>query len=105
MLSLGDDEGAPPAPATDSIMDVVIAGVVSPDILGHVVGEFDSMDPQFSFDILLGFVLRSYVLVFSSMDLGIFEYSPVSFIDDIDECAPHSPIAHIHEKTSSICLY
>ena len=32
-------------------MDVVIADVVSCDILGHVVGEFDSMDPPLSFDI------------------------------------------------------
>ena len=29
--------------------------------------------------------------------LWIFEYSPVSFIDDIDACAPHSPTSHIHD--------
>ena len=31
------------------------------------------------------------------MVLSIFEYSPVSFIDDIDECAPHSPTSQIHD--------
>ena len=31
------------------------------------------------------------------MDLSIFEYSPVSFIDDIDACAPHSPTSQIHD--------
>ena len=31
------------------------------------------------------------------MDLSIFEYSFVSFIDDIDACAPHSPTSHIHD--------
>ena len=50
------------------------------------------MDPQLSFDIWLRFVSRSDdVLDFSSMDLIIFEYSTISFIDDIDACAPHSP--------------
>ena len=31
------------------------------------------------------------------MDLNIFEYSPVSFIDDIDAYAPHSPTSHNHD--------
>ena len=31
------------------------------------------------------------------MYLNIFEYSPVSFIDDIDACAPHSLISQIHD--------
>ena len=31
------------------------------------------------------------------MILSIFEYSPVSFIDDIDACAPHSPTSQIHD--------
>ena len=31
------------------------------------------------------------------MDLSIFEYSPVSFIDDIYTCAPHSPTSQIHD--------
>ena len=31
------------------------------------------------------------------MDLSISEYSPVSFIDDIDACAPHLPTSQIHD--------
>ena len=31
------------------------------------------------------------------MDLSIFEYSPVSFIDDIDACVSHSPTSLIHD--------
>ena len=92
MLALRDDEDAPPALAGDTIMDDVIIDIESPDILGHVVGESDSMGPPLSFDILSRFVSRSGdVLAFSSMDLSIFEYSLVSFIDDIVACAPHSP--------------
>ena len=53
---------------------------------------------HFFFFFLSGFVSRSDdVLAFSSMDLSIFEYSPVSFIDDIDTCAPHSPTSQIHD--------
>ena len=50
MLALGDDEDAPLAPTTDTIMDNVIANISSPDILGHVVEEFDFVDPPLSFD-------------------------------------------------------
>ena len=89
VIALRDDEDAPP---TDAIMDDVIVDNTSPDILGHVVGESDIVCPPFSFDILSGFVSCSNdVLAFSSMDLSIFEYSLVSFIDDIIACAPHSP--------------
>ena len=97
VLALRDDEDAPPAPDVDVIRDDVIVDIASLDILGHVVGESNSVGPQLSFDILSGFVSRlDDVLVFSSTDLSIFEYSPVSFIDDIDACAPHSPTSHIH---------
>ena len=62
------------------------------------MGESDSMGPPLSFDILLRVVSHSDdVLFFSSMDLSISKYSPVSFIDDIDACAPHSPTSHIHD--------
>ena len=92
VLALRDDEDAPLAPNDDAITGDVIVDIASPDILGHVVGESDVVDPPLSFDVLLGFVSRSDdVLAFSSMDLSIFEYSPISFIDDIDACAPHSP--------------
>ena len=93
-----DDEDAPPALDDDAITNDVIVDIASPDILGHVVGESDSVDPPLSFDVLSGFVSRSDdVLAFSSMDLSIFEYSLVYFIDDIDACAPHSPTSHIHD--------
>ena len=98
MLALRDDEDASPAPTADAIMDDVIVDIVSLDILGHVVGKFDFVGPLLSFDILSRLVSCSdYVLVVSSMDLSIFEYSPVSFIDNIDACAPHSPTSHIHD--------
>ena len=98
VLTLRDDDNAPPAPATHAIMDDVIVDIASPGILEHVVGESNSVGPPLSFDIFLGFVSRSDdVLSFPSMDLSIFKYSPVSFIDDIDACAPHSPTSHIHD--------
>ena len=98
MLALRDDEDAPLTPAVDAIMDDVIVDIASLDILGHVVGESNSVGLPLSFDILSGFVSCSDdVLAFSSMDLSIFEYSPVSFIGDIDACAPHSPISQIHD--------
>ena len=72
VLTLRDDEDAPPAPAVDAIMDDIIVDIASPDILGHV-GEFDSMSPPLSFDILSRFVsLLNDVISFSSMDLSIF---------------------------------
>ena len=62
------------------------------------MGESNFMGPPLSFDILSGFVSYSDdVLSFSYMDLSIFKYSPVSFIHDIDACAPHSPTSHIHD--------
>ena len=98
VLALRDDEDAPLAPDDDAITDDVIVDIASLDILGHVVGESDVVDPPLSFDVLSGFVSCSDdVLAFSSMDLSFFEYSPVSFIDDIDACAPHSPTSQIHD--------
>ena len=98
VLALRDDEDASLAPDDDAITGDVIVDIASPDILGHVVGESDVVDPPLSFDVLSGFVSRfDDVLAFSSMDLSIFEYSPVSFIDDIDACAPHSPTSQIHD--------
>ena len=97
VLALRDDEDASPALDDDAITNDVIVHIESPDTLGHVVGESNSMGPLLSFDILSEFVsLSDDVLTFSSMDLSIFKYSSVSFIDDIDECAPHSPTSQIH---------
>ena len=94
VLALRDGEDAPLAPDDEAITDDVIVDIASPNILGHVVGESDVVDPPLSFDVLSGFVSRSDdVLAFSFMDLSIFEYSSVFFIDDIDACAPHSPIS------------
>ena len=98
VLALRDDEDASPTLDDDAITDDVIIDIASPDILGHVVGESDYMGPPLSFDILLRFVSHlDDVLAFSSMDLSIFEYFPVSFIDDIDACAPYSPTSQIHD--------
>ena len=98
VLALRDDEDAPLDPDDDAITDDVIVDIASPDILGHVVGESDVVDPPLSFDVLWGFFSRSDdVIAFSSMDLSIFEYSLVSFIDNIDACAPHSPTSQIHD--------
>ena len=98
VLTLRDDENAPPAPTAHAIMDDVIVDIASPNILGHVVGESNSMGPPLSFDIFSGFVSRlDDVRAFSSMDLSIFEYSLVFFIEDIDAYAPYSPTSHIHD--------
>ena len=98
VLALRDDEDGSLIPNDDAITGDVIVDIASPDILGHVVGEFDDVDPPLSFDVLSGFVSHSDdVLAFSSMDLSIFEYSPVYFIDDIDACAPYSPTSQIHD--------
>ena len=51
VLSLRDDEDAPPAPDDDAITDDVIVDITSPDILGHVVGESDSVGLPHSFDV------------------------------------------------------
>ena len=73
MLALRDDEDASLAPDDDAITGDVIVDIASPDILGHVVGESDVMDPPLFFYVLSGFVSRfDDVLVFSSIDLSIF---------------------------------
>ena len=48
VLDLRDDEDAPLAPEDDAITGDVIVDIASPDILGHVVGESDAMDPLIS---------------------------------------------------------
>ena len=99
VLAMGDDEDALHVLASYVTTDVAIADIVSPNILGHVVGESDSMDPPLFFDILSGFLSRfDDALAFSSMDLSFFfEYSSASSIADIDVCASHSPTTHIHD--------
>ena len=97
VLSTGDDEDAHPVLASYVTMDIAISYIVSLDILGHVVEEFDSVDPPLSFNIFSGFLFRSKdALAFSSMALSFsFEYSSASSIEDIDVCASHSPTTQI----------
>ena len=99
VLTIRDYEDALPVPASYVTMDVAIADIVSPDILGHVVGGSNFVDPLLSFDILLGFLSRSNdALAFSSMDFSFsFEYLSASSIDDMDVCASHSPTTQIHD--------
>ena len=59
VLALRDDEDAPPASNDDAITDDVTVDIASPNILGHVVGESDSVGPPLSFDILLVFISHS----------------------------------------------
>ena len=105
VLAVRDDEDAPLALDDDAIMDDVIVDFASPYILGHVVGESNVVEPPLSFDVFSGFVSRSDdVLAFSSMDLSIFEYSLISFIDDIDTCAPQSPTSQMMSLCSLILM-
>ena len=59
VLALRDDEDAPLAPDDDAITGDVNVDIAFPDILGHVVGKSDVVDPPLSFDVLSGFVSRS----------------------------------------------
>ena len=62
------------------------------------------MDSPLLFDVLLGFVSRhDYVSDFSSMDLSIFEYLPVSY--DIDLSTPFSPTAQIFDIDDEIARH
>ena len=56
VLALRDNKDAPPAPIDDAITDDVIVDIATLEILGHVVGEFDSLSPPLSFDISSGFI-------------------------------------------------
>ena len=51
VLALRDDEDAPLTPDDDAITNDVIVDIASPDILEHVVGESDVVDPPLSFDV------------------------------------------------------
>ena len=61
VLALRDDEDVPPAPDDDAITNDVIVDIVSPYILGHVVGESNSVDLPLSFDVF--FLDLSHVLM------------------------------------------
>ena len=67
VLTLRDNKDTPLTPDDDAITGDVIVDIASPDILGHVVGESDVVDPPLSFDVFLGFVSRfDDILAFSS---------------------------------------
>ena len=87
VLAMEDDKDALPVLASYVTMDVSIAHIVSPNILGHV---YDFVDPP-----LLFHSHSNDALAFSSIDLSFyFEYLSSS---SIDLCASHSPTTHLHD--------
>ena len=77
-------------PTSESIEDAIADVDLFDDPVGLVEGVSDFVDPPLSFDVLSGFVSHpDYVSDFSSMDLSIFEYFPVS--SDIYLSAPSLP--------------
>ncbi|KAJ9687255.1 hypothetical protein PVL29_015932 [Vitis rotundifolia] len=83
-------EGIQFAPAPGIIRDIMVADGLFDGLVGLVEGASDLVDPPLSFDVSSGFVSRhDYVSDFSSMDLSIFEYLPVSHV--IDLSVPSSP--------------
>ena len=79
------------APAPKIIEDVMVVDGLFDGPVGLVEGASDLVDPPLSFDVLSGFVSRhDYVSDFSSMDLSIFEYLPISHvIDYLHHLHPH----------------
>ena len=61
VLALRDNEDASLAPNDDAITSDVIVDIAYLDILGHVVGESDAVDPPLSFDVLSRFVPMMYL--------------------------------------------
>lgn len=47
MLTMGEDEDAPVTPVSDLYMHVPITNIISPYILGHIVGESNLVDHPF----------------------------------------------------------
>ncbi|KAJ9704055.1 hypothetical protein PVL29_005372 [Vitis rotundifolia] len=89
------------APAPEIIEDVMVADGLFGGPVGLVEGASDLVDPPLSIDALSGFVSRhDYVSDFSSMDLSIFEYLPVSHV--IDLSAPSSPTSQIFDIDDEI---
>ena len=69
------------APASEIAEDVLAIDGLFDGPVGLVEGVSDFVDPPLSFDVLSGFVSRhDDVSDFSSMDLSIFEYLPVSYV-------------------------
>ena len=69
------------APASKIAEDVLAIDGLFDGPVGLVEGVSDFVDPPLSFDVLSGFVSgHDDVSDFSSMDLSIFEYLPVSYV-------------------------
>ena len=78
------------APALEVAEDVIVVDGLFDGPVGLVEGAFDFVDPPLSFYVLSGFVSRhDYVSDFSSMDLSIFEYLPIFYVNAFS--APSSP--------------
>ena len=92
------------APAPEIIEDVMVADGLFDGPVSLDEGASDLVDPPLSFDVLSGFVSRhDYVSDFSSMDLSIFEYFPVSHV--IDLSAPSSPTSQIFDIDDEIAQH
>ena len=66
VLTLRDDDDAPPAPTVAAIMDDVIVDIESTDILGHVVGESDFVGPPLSFVGICVYMCASFTHIIDS---------------------------------------
>ncbi|RVW29022.1 Ribonuclease HI [Vitis vinifera] len=90
------------ASAQESVEDLIVFYDLFDSHVGIVEGASDFVDPPLSFDVLSGFVSRQ-LCFFSSMDLSIFEYLPVSC--DIDLSAPSSPTSQIFDIDDEIAQH
>ena len=79
------------APAPEIAEDIIAVDDFLDGPISLVEGVSDFVDSPLSFDVLSGFISRhDYVSNFSSMDLSIFEYFPVSHvIDYLHHLHPH----------------
>ena len=92
------------APAPEIVEDAIAVVDLIDGPAGLVEGVSDFVDSPLSFDVLSGFVsLPDYVSDFSSMDLSIFEYLPIS--SDIDLSAPSSPTSQIFDIDDEIAQH
>ena len=74
-------------------------------IVSLVDGVFDSVDPPFSFDIMLGFITHfDYVYDDSILDLSIYKYSSLS-CEDVSLVAPYSPTSQILDIDDEIAQH
>ena len=89
------------APAPEVAEDVIVVDGLFDGPIGLDKGTSDFVDPPLSFDVLSGFVSHhDYVSEFSSMDLSIFKYLPVSHV--IDLSALSSPTSQIFDIDDEI---